>query len=94
VGLESFIISMACEYDKVVVDVVGAKSLEIEPFLASKERDLIQTLNYTLQSPLLRPFQKHDINWLPHVTTRFGFYNHIEIVVIPWDLLDDFVQGK
>jgi hypothetical protein len=75
---------MAHEDDK-VVDVVGIETLENEPFFASRERDLIHALKETLQSPPLGPFQKHDINYLLHVTTRHGLYNHIEIVVIPWD---------
>ncbi len=92
-GLENFIITMAPEDDE-VVDVVGIETLENEPFLASKERDFIQALKETLQSPPPRPFQKHDINWLLHVTTRHGLYNHIEIAVIPWDSLEDFVLGE
>jgi hypothetical protein len=39
---------MACEDDKVVVDVVGIETLGNEPFLAM-ERDVIQTLKKTLQ---------------------------------------------
>jgi hypothetical protein len=84
---------MACEDDKVVVDVVGIKTLENEPFLA-RERDLIKVLKETLQFPPFRPFQKNDINWFSHVTTRHGVYNHIEIVIIPWDWLEDFVQRE
>ncbi len=42
-GLDNFIIAMTHEDDK-VVDVVSTKTLENEPFLASKERDLIQAL--------------------------------------------------
>ncbi len=52
---------MACEDDK-VLDVVGTETLENEPFLAPRERDLLQALEETLQSPPPRPFQKHDIN--------------------------------
>ncbi len=52
---------MACEDDK-VLDVVGTETLENEPFLAPRERDLLQALKETLQSPPPRPFQKHDIN--------------------------------
>ncbi len=49
-GLDNFIIAIAHEDDK-VVDVVGIATLENEPFLASRERDLIQALKVTLQSP-------------------------------------------
>jgi hypothetical protein len=84
---------MAHEDDKVVVDVVGIETLENKPFLA-RERDFIQALKETLQLPPPRLVQKHDINWLPHVTTRHGLYNHTEIVIIPWDQFEDFVQGK
>jgi hypothetical protein len=94
VGLKSFIIAMAHQDDKVVLDVVRTETLHNEPFFASKERDLIQILKETLQSPPHRPFQKHDIKWLPHVTTKHGFYNHTKILVIPWDWLKDFVQGE
>ncbi len=93
-GLKSFIIAMAHQDDKVVLDVVRTETLHNEPFFASKERDLIQTLKETLQSPPPRPFQKHDIKWLPHVTTKHGFYNHTKTLVIPWDWLKDFVQGE
>jgi len=47
-----------------------------------------------MQSPPPRPFQKHDINWLLHVTIRHGSYNHTEIAVISWDQIKDFVQGE
>jgi hypothetical protein len=47
-----------------------------------------------MQSPLLRPFEKDHITWLLHVTFRHGLYKHIEIAVIPWDQLEDFVQGE
>jgi len=57
VGLESFIIAIAREDDQVVVDVVGIETLENEPFL-TRERDLIQALKETLQSPPPRPFQR------------------------------------
>jgi hypothetical protein len=46
---------MAPEDDE-VVDVVGIETLENEPFLTSRERDLIQALKETLQSPPLGPF--------------------------------------
>jgi hypothetical protein len=40
---------MACQDYKVVVDVVGiSKILQNEPFIALKERDLIQTLRETM----------------------------------------------
>jgi len=73
---------MAHQDDKVDVDVVGTKTLPNEPFLVSRERDLIWALKKTIQSPPLGPFQKHDINWLPHVTIRHGSYNHIEIAIL------------
>ncbi len=85
---------MAHQDDKVDVDVVGTKTLPNEPFLVSRERDLIWALKKTIQSPPLGPFQKHDINWLPHVTIRHGSYNHIEIAVISWDQFKDFLQGE
>jgi len=85
VGLKNFIIAMACKDDKVIADVASTETLQNESFLASKERDLIQALKETMQSPPPRPFQKHDIKWVPHVTTKHGLYNHIEIAIIPWD---------
>jgi hypothetical protein len=84
---------MECEDDKVVVDVVGLETLENEPFLA-RERDLIQALKETLQSPPPGPFQKNNINWLRHVTTGHGLYKHIKTRIIPWDRFEDFVQGE
>jgi len=47
-----------------------------------------------MQFPPLEPFQKHDINWLPHVTTKHGSYNHIKVAIIAWDWFKDFVQGE
>jgi len=45
------------EYYKVVVDDVGiSKILENEPFVALKERDLIEALKETMQSPPHEPF--------------------------------------
>ncbi len=80
---------------KVVVDVVDIpKILQNLPFVASKERDLIWTLKEIVQSPIFRPFQKHDIKWIPHVITKHGLYNHTKIVVIPWDQLENFVQRE
>jgi hypothetical protein len=83
------------DYYKVFVNDVGIpKILQDEPFVASKERGLIRALKETMQSPLLRPFEKDHITWLLHVTFRHGLYKHIEIAVIPWDQLEDFVQGE
>jgi hypothetical protein len=39
---------MACQDYKVVVDVVGTKTLQNVPFLVSNERDLIQALMETM----------------------------------------------
>jgi hypothetical protein len=47
-----------------------------------------------MQSPPPEPFQKDHITWLLHVTSRHNFYKQIEIAVIPWDRLEDFVQGE
>jgi hypothetical protein len=32
--------------------------------------------------------------WLPHVTSGHGLYNNVEIAIIPWDHLEDFVREK
>jgi hypothetical protein len=61
VGLKSFIITMACKDDKIIVDFAGTKTLQNESFFTSRERDLIQALKETVQSPPLRPFQKRNI---------------------------------
>ncbi len=83
------------DYYKVFVNDVGIpKILQDEPFVASKERDIIETLKEIVQSPPLGPFQKDHITWLLHVTFGHGLYKHIEIVFIPWDHLEDFVQGE
>ncbi len=86
---------MAHQDYKVVVDVVNIPNiLQNLPFVASKVRDLIWTLKEIVQFLPFRPFQKHDIKWIPHVTTKHGLYNHIKIVGIPWDQLEDFVQKE
>jgi hypothetical protein len=64
------------EYYKVVMDDVGiSKILENEPFVALKERDLIEALKETMQSTPHGPFQKDHITWLLHVTFGHSFYN-------------------
>jgi len=40
-----------------------------------------------------RPFQRFDIMWLPHITSGHGLYTNAEIAFIPWDCLEDFVEG-
>jgi hypothetical protein len=60
--------------------------------VASKERDLIEALKVTMQSPLLGPLQKDHITWLSHVTSGHDLYK--QIAIIPWDRLQDFVQGE
>ncbi len=32
--------------------------------------------------------------WLPHVTSGNGLYTHVEITVIPWECVEDFVEGE
>ncbi len=45
------------DYYKVFVDDVGIlKILQDEPFVASKEKDLIEALKESMQSPPLGPF--------------------------------------
>jgi hypothetical protein len=75
----------------IVDDVRFPKILQNEPFIALKERDLIEALKETVQSPPLRPFQKDHITWLPHATSMHGLYNQTEITIIPWDWLEHFV---
>lgn len=86
---------MAHQDYKVVVNVVGIPEiLQNLPIVASKERDLIQTLKEIMKSPPFKLFQMHDIKWIPHVTTKHGLYNHTKIVVVRWDQLEDFVQKE
>jgi hypothetical protein len=59
----------------VVVDDVGIiEILQDEPFVALKERDLIEVLKENMQSPHPRPSQKDHITWLPYVTFRHDLY--------------------
>ncbi len=60
--------------------------------MVSKERDLIEALKVTMQSPPLGPLQNDHITWLPHVTSGHDLYK--QIAIIPWDQLQDFVQGE
>jgi hypothetical protein len=74
------------DYYKVVIyDVRISEILQDEPFVASKERDLIEALKEIVQSPPLGPFEKDHITWLPHVTFGHSLYKQVEIVVIPRD---------
>ncbi len=75
-------------------DVGMLKVLQDEPFVALKERDLIETLKETMQSPPPKPFQKDHITWLPHVAFKHGLYKQTQIVIFPWDQLQDCVQGE
>ncbi len=80
------------DYYNVVVDDVGfLEILQSEPFVVSKERDLVEGLKETLQSPPPEPYMKDHITWLFHVTFGHGLYKHIEIALIPWDWLEHFV---
>jgi hypothetical protein len=63
------------DYSKVVVnDVRILEILQDEPYVASKERDLIEALKETMQSPPPKPFQKDHITWLPRVTFGHNIY--------------------
>jgi hypothetical protein len=55
-------------------DVKISKILQDEPFVASKERDLIEALKETVQSPPPGPFQKDHITWLLKVTYGKSLY--------------------
>ncbi len=68
--------------------------IEDTPFIPSRKRDLLQALKATVQEPLLGPIQKSNILWLPHVTSGHGLYNTVEIAIIPWDRLNDFIEGE
>jgi len=68
------------DYYKVFVNDVGIpKILQDEPFVASKERDIIETLKEIVQSPPLGPFRKHHITWLLHVTFGHGFISILKL---------------
>jgi hypothetical protein len=51
-------------------------------------------LKATVQDPPLGPFKKNDIMWLPHFTSGHGLYKEAKITVIPWNQLEDFVEGE
>jgi hypothetical protein len=82
------------EYNVVFDDCGIPEIIEDTPFISSRKRDLLQALKATVQEPPPGPFQKFDILWLPYVTSVHGLYNNAEISVIPWDWLDDFIEGE
>jgi hypothetical protein len=65
-----------------------------EPFVSIRENELIKKLKETVQICSQGPFDRYDIVWLPHVTSGNGLYIHVEIIVIPWERLEDFVEGE
>ncbi len=65
-----------------------------EYVVPSRERDLFHKLKAIIQDPPLEPFLKNDFMWLPHLTSGLGLYREVEIVVIPWSRLEDFVEGE
>ncbi len=67
---------------------------EDTPLLRSKEANLLQALKAIMQETPPRPFQRFDIMGLPHITSGHGLYTNAEIAVIPWDCLEDFVEGE
>jgi hypothetical protein len=82
------------EYNVVFDDGGISKIVEDTPFISSRKRDLLQALKATVQETPPGPFQKFDIIWLPHVISGLGLYNNAEIAIIPWDHLDDFIEGE
>jgi len=67
---------------------------ENTPFIPSKDTDLLQALKATVQETPPGPFQRSDIMWLPHVTSGHRPYTNVEIAVVPWDRLEDFVEWE
>jgi hypothetical protein len=82
------------EYNVVFDDGGIQEIIEDTPFISSRERDLLQALKANVQEPPPGPFQKFDILCLPHVTSGHGLYNNAEITIIPWDCLNDFIEGE
>jgi hypothetical protein len=79
---------------KLVVDDVNTIEEVEEPFVVAQENELIKKLKETMQIPPQGPFGKFDIVWLPHVTSGNGLYPHVEIIVIPWEHVKDFVEEE
>jgi len=65
-----------------------------EPFVVARENELIKKLRELMQIPFQGSFCKSDIVRLPHVTSGDGLYTHGKIIVIPWECLEDFVEGE
>jgi hypothetical protein len=82
------------EYNVVFDDGGISEIVEDTPFISSRKKDLLQALKATAQEPPPRPFQNFDILWLLHVTSGLGLHNNAEIAIIPWDHLDDFIEGE
>jgi hypothetical protein len=56
--------------------------------------DLLQASKATVLEPPPRLFQRSNIMWLSHVTSGHGLYTNVEITIIPWDCLEDFIEGE
>jgi hypothetical protein len=69
--------------------------IEDTPFIPSREKDLLQAFFESNRAKAFPgPFQKSNILWLPHVTSRHGLYNSAKIAIIQWDHLNDFIEGE
>ena len=75
------------EFEDHKFDCHGAYDPERDAELLEGLQDMVQKL----ESGLIR---YADLAWLPHKTTGKGVVYHCEIAAIPWDRLEDFVQGE
>lgn len=64
------------------------------PYNSQREVKLLQIVKDTLQNPEPSFVRYGNLYWLPHRTIGKESYIDSQIVAIPWNRLEDFVQGE
>jgi hypothetical protein len=62
---------------KLVVDDENTIKEVEEPFVSTRENELIKKLKETVQICFQGPFNRYDIVWLPHVISGNGLYTQL-----------------
>ena len=64
------------------------------PYNPRREAEPLQALKDTVQNPKPGLIRDNNLDWLPHRTIGKGTYIDSQITSIPWDKLEDLVQGE
>ena len=64
------------------------------PYNPDREQILLEEMRGVLQNPPPGPFKKEDILWRPILSQGCGHRRLNDVAVIPWERLQDFVDGE